>query len=128
VGAGKSKPDIDKPDEPKSNVDPAIYGEVEILWRQDAFDPAKVLGFNIYRSKQVDGPKKKINGDLILYSSAEDEIFEFYDHTAKLGELYFYHIEIVSRTGPTAFIDPIPRTVARKIQDRLPEITNESVY
>ena len=69
------------------------------------------LGFNIYRSKSLDGERIKINPVLIptqVYpGSLEGAIYGFTDTQVKQGVTYYYWLEDVSIYGNTTLHGPV---------------------
>jgi len=89
-------------------------GEVQILWAKDAFDPKRVVGFNILRGKTDQGPWQQANDDLIDIDSDQDGVLQFVDRSVIIGEEYYYYIQVVLRVGETPMYgDPMLITVNR---------------
>lgn len=74
------------------------------------------LGFNIYRSKTIDGKKKLLNAELIPAEnpgSTMGALYQFRDRTAMPKKLYFYWLEDVDQNGITTLHGPVKAKLKR---------------
>lgn len=73
-----------------------------------------MVGYNVYRSEGPDGPKVKLNGDVIQaqlgwYGST----YTFEDVGVESGKTYYYWLEIVNLDGTEFYPEPVVITVWR---------------
>ncbi len=85
-------------------------GKKVITLGWETVDEMNNLGFNVYRSKTIDGKKKQLNPELI---PAENPgmlmggLYEFRDKTAKQNRVYYYWLEDVDLSGVTTLHGPV---------------------
>jgi hypothetical protein len=74
------------------------------------------LGFNLYRAKEVDGPRTQLNSELIPSLVAPGSPFganyTYTDTAMKLRGTYYYWLEDVDIYGKTGVSDPVEASLA----------------
>jgi hypothetical protein len=79
-------------------------GEVRLSW--ETVMEMDAIGFNLFRSSNLDGERIKLNSDLIP-SQAPGEVigatYEYLDKNVQFGQEYYYWLEFIDTGGPTVF-------------------------
>jgi len=68
------------------------------------------LGFNVYRAEAADGPRAKLNADLIASQApggSAGASYEFVDASAQAGATYFYWLEALDVYGTSELHGPV---------------------
>lgn len=68
------------------------------------------LGFNVYRAESVDGPRTRLNADLIASQNPGSPVgatYQFVDETASPGVTYYYWLEAMDIHGGSLFHGPV---------------------
>jgi hypothetical protein len=73
------------------------------------------VGFNVYRSQQVDGNYQRINENLIAAQgdSLAGGSYRYVDKDVSPGQAYYYRLEDVNSDGQGSFSDPTQVTAQR---------------
>jgi hypothetical protein len=69
-----------------------------------------ILGSFLFRAESRDGPRTRLNADLIpgeAASSPDGASYQFQDGTAKAGSVYHYWLEIVDTQGSSLQEGPV---------------------
>ena len=89
------------------------------------------LGFNLYRAKEVDGPRTKLNSELIPSLVAPGSPFgadyTYTDTAMRLRGTYYYWLEDVDIYGKTGLRDPVAASLAGWPPVREPSIRESPV-
>ncbi|HSH03064.1 MAG TPA: hypothetical protein VLL52_11145 [Anaerolineae bacterium] len=84
--------------------------QLTINWQTES--ELDIIGFNLYRSNQLDGQYEQINERLI--PPAADPLvggdYAFIDGDVQAGQTYYYILETVDRNGAIIRRDPLPLT------------------
>jgi hypothetical protein len=73
------------------------------------------LGFNAYRAEAADGPRTKLNANLIASQapgSPTGAIYQFTDETAQAGTTYYYWLEAVDVYGASQEYGPVSASLS----------------
>ncbi len=115
--------------DPALRIDEITPTAVELLYFKAAYEQRKVVltwetaselnnaGFNVYRSRTLDGVKKKLNSELIFAQYPGEMIgalYTFSDANVKPRKRYFYWLESVDINGVTTFEEPVKIRTVKK--------------
>jgi hypothetical protein len=89
----------------------AREGAVALAW--ETASEIDLLGFHLYRAEAVDGPRTRLNTEILpgqAPGSSTGAAYEFVDGTVAPGATYWYWLEIVDTNGATARQGPLSAT------------------
>jgi hypothetical protein len=99
----------------------AANGVIVVEW--ETVSEEDNLGFNLYRSESVAGPRVKVNGGLILSSVAPGSplgaTYRFADDSTQSGVTYYYWLEEVDVYGVSAFHGPVSAQLPMPLKWRI---------
>mgnify|MGYP000859411666 CR=1 FL=1 len=93
----------------------SVNGKVKLEW--ETANEVDTIGFNLYRSKSLDGVRTKINENLISSQNAGlsgGGYYMFKDKTVKGKKIYYYWLEEIDLSGKGTLFMPITVKVKPK--------------
>jgi hypothetical protein len=87
-------------------------GAIALAW--ETASEIDLLGFHLYRAEAVDGPRTRLNADLLpgqLPGSPVGAVYEFVDEGVVPGVPYWYWLEAVDAHGAATLHGPVSATV-----------------
>jgi hypothetical protein len=77
--------------------------QVRLVWQTSL--EVNAIGYNLYRSTGLEGPRKQINEGLILpqFGNLGGNTYSFYDTRPNFGVQYYYWLEFIDINGSTVF-------------------------